>query len=444
MNPFEMKAPKMEKVYAEMQSLYAKPYDKDTVDPYTKCRIILMNGTEFEAVKHSHAIQRMIGNNDIRRALACVRRSEQQQQKRLSCLKPLNESVLEHTISYEQLAVDLTAWLAQHETDRNLVKALNFALLEDFDHLYRYANLLEMVSGIAAKSLVGGQTEIMPARPTVAHHRHPVDSVKIPAKGKSASSVTKMHASIITAAEQQTMNYYMNIAGFGNMSWIARENRSDIPGNGIWSTEATKAHYADMARRLYQEIGMVEEDHVTRYGSLLDTEIGMLECNLMHEYTECYLYYSCMQTETDPRIKKIWEMHFNEELAHLAEARRLLQTYEKKDFGEVLGDGTFPEVLVLKSNTPYVRKVLKGTVNLTDCKEDYCKVETVGEDSDFVRYQRKVVRNKGRMASHEVIEGHIAAFGTDYRFETAPHPIRSLKDRKTDNVVLGTADGVKV
>lgn len=38
-----------------------------------------------------------------------TRRTEQQQQKRIACLKPKNETILEHTLSYEQLAVDLTA-----------------------------------------------------------------------------------------------------------------------------------------------------------------------------------------------------------------------------------------------------------------------------------------------------------------------------------------------
>ena len=33
--------------------------------------------------------------------------------KKIACLKPLDETVLEHTIGYEQLAVDLTAILAQ-------------------------------------------------------------------------------------------------------------------------------------------------------------------------------------------------------------------------------------------------------------------------------------------------------------------------------------------
>ena len=50
MNPFEQK-PK--KSYMDLmknwKGIEAKPYDKLEADPYTKARIILMNGTEFEA-----------------------------------------------------------------------------------------------------------------------------------------------------------------------------------------------------------------------------------------------------------------------------------------------------------------------------------------------------------------------------------------------------------
>ena len=63
-------------------------------------------------------------------------------------LKPLDETQLEQTIGYEQLAVDLTAELAKREKDFYVKKALDFALLEDFDHLYRYSDLLHMNQGV--------------------------------------------------------------------------------------------------------------------------------------------------------------------------------------------------------------------------------------------------------------------------------------------------------
>ena len=89
-----------------------------------------MNGTEFEANWFSHQFARHVTDNDLRRELAMTRESEKQQQLKISLLKPCNETPLEHTISYEQLAVDLTAELAKREKDCNVKKALDFALLE--------------------------------------------------------------------------------------------------------------------------------------------------------------------------------------------------------------------------------------------------------------------------------------------------------------------------
>ena len=280
MNPFEEKPRPLEDGFLSWKDLAPAPYDKREADPYTRVRIILMNGTEFEAVWFSHQFHRHCQNNDLRRELAILRRQEQQQQKQIAALKPLDETVLEHTIGYEQLAVDLTARMAQCEPDEQVKQALDFALLEDFDHLYRYADLLEMDEGVHAEDLVGKYTEIMPARPTIAHHRWPADSVKPPIRNKKAALATKLHVNIITAAEQQTMNYYMNLGSF---------------------------YPNDRGRKLYTEIGMVEEQHVTHYGSLLDPACSWLESLLMHEYTECYLYYSAYETETCRPVKRIWE-----------------------------------------------------------------------------------------------------------------------------------------
>ena len=156
MNPFEVKTKPADRYYMDWQKLYPRPYDKNEVDPYIRLRIILMNGTEYEANWFSHQFHRHCTNNDLRLELAVLRRAEQQQQKRIACLKPIDESILETTIGYEQLAVDLTAILAQREPDAYVVQVMNLALLEDFDHLYRYADLLELERGIHAERL-GGQ-----------------------------------------------------------------------------------------------------------------------------------------------------------------------------------------------------------------------------------------------------------------------------------------------
>ena len=211
-NPFSFKTKKLEDYFMTFNKMYPKSYDKNKVSPWTKVRVILMNGTEFESVGFLHQFARNCDDNDLRRDLAMVRRQEQQQQKRISCLKPIDETILEETIAYEQLAIELTAILAQNEKNEDNKKALDFALLEDFDHLYRFANLLKMDYNIDASKLVGEYTEIMPGRPTISEHRHPHDSIRYSMDNLESQDYSKLVASIITAAEQQTMNFYMNMA----------------------------------------------------------------------------------------------------------------------------------------------------------------------------------------------------------------------------------------
>ncbi len=410
MNPFNEKARPVERTIQNWEQLYPKPYNKREVDPYTKTRIILMNGTEFEANWFSHQLARHTTDNDLRRDLALTRNIEKQQQLKISLLKPKDESILEHTIGYEQLAVDLTAELAKRELDCSVKTALDFALLEDFDHLYRYANLLEMTEGKYAEWLVGRYTEIMPGRPTISHHRFPKDNVKCAINAKKSDVQTVLNTMIITAAEQQTMNYYMNVTNFAN---------------------------SDLGRRLYEEIAMVEEEHVTQYESLMDASATWLEMLLWHEYCECYLYWSCYLTETDAYVKNLWEENLSFEIGHLQKARELLQKYEGKDYQEVISDGEFPAPISLHENIDYVRKILEDTVQYTSDRESYVKVKDLGKDADFFTYQKIVNPTVDIVPSHNVIDEHIRRYGADYRFQVAPSPVPELRNRRVDNTSVG-------
>ena len=409
-NPFEQKPKKLESIIMSWKDIEQKPYDKYEIDPYTRVRCILMNGTEYEAVWFSHQFSRHCLDNDAKRDIALVRRSEQQQQKLIAGLKPINENLLETTIGYEQLAVDLTAFLAQNEKDKDVVKALNFALLEDFDHLYRYSNMLESDLGEHAEKFVGSYTEIMPARPTISHHRHPYDTIKPHIDNKVANPFTKLNVQIITAAEQQTMNYYMNLGSF---------------------------YKTQKGRNLYTEIGMVEEDHVSQYGSLIDPNPSWFESCLMHEYTECYLYYSMLNDESDPNIKKVWEMLFEQELAHLHASLKLLRKFENKDWNDVIPDANFPTLIKFKNNKEYIRDILNRTVCLTGDREDYIDIENLSCDANFFKYQNKVNKKAKDNASHIVICDHIETFGKDYRVEDKENPIKELRERDKDNITLG-------
>jgi hypothetical protein len=307
------------------------------------------------------------------------------------------------------VAVDLTAWLAQNEPDPYVKETLDFALLEDFDHLYRYANLMDLDHNIPAHQLVKNYLEIIPGRPTIAEHRYPKDDVRGYTDFKTADIRTKLNILTILAAEQQTMNFYMNI------------------GN---------TYYNDLGRQLYMEIGMIEEQHVSEYGSLLDPNATWLENLLLHEYNECYLYYSFYQDEKDPHVKGIWEKHLYQEITHLHKAAELLAKYENKQWEQFV-PGPFPKLLQFHDTRDYVRKILGEQIEFTLDKEKVKDVHDLPATHPFFMYQDKINHDVNSVASHLVIDRHQEMKGIDYRSEVGPHPVEALRDRKVDNTTLG-------
>ncbi|MDG5816890.1 hypothetical protein QA601_17465 [Chitinispirillales bacterium ANBcel5] len=400
-NPFKEKGIPIEKQTKPWVELNVKPYDSSTVDPYTRLRGILMNGIEAEAVQFYHNFHRHIDIPELRAQLATLRRIEQQEQKMVNWMIPAEESTLQVTIGYEQLAVDLTAALAQAEQDPYVKAALDFALLEDFDHLYRYANLLAMTDEKKAESIVKQFTEIIPGRPTVIEHCHPVDTVRNFTDRSKTSAQTKLHIETIIAAEQQTMNFYMNI---GNR--LADQN----------------------GRGLYQEIAQIEEQHVTHYGSLTDPRASWFEMAVLHEYNECYMYYSCMQSETDDKAKGVWQMCLENELTHLQTAAEIMKKYENKDPEEMFPD-SMPEPIVLKPAKEYVRSILSSQLHYTG---DKTKMVPLNMSESQDRYQTFLTTSNDDFApSQKVVQDCINSQGEDYRVETeGPHPADILLSRR--------------
>ncbi len=228
------------------------------------------------------------------------------------------------TLGYEQVAVDLT-------------QTYEFGLLEDFDHLYRYANLYELLEGKQAEQMVQQLTEVMPGRPTMYHHRHPVDNLRKHYEKHTVHPLSRLHALTITAAEQQTMNFYMNMG---------------------------HRYVEPLARSLYLEIAQVEEEHVTQYESLLDPAESWFEQLVHHEYNECYLYYSFMQQESDAGVQALWELHLNMEIEQLRQACELMKRQTGMEPEQIL-PAEIPEPIVFQTNKAYVRQVLADQCDLT-------------------------------------------------------------------------------
>jgi hypothetical protein len=122
--------------------------------------------------------------------------------------------------------------------------------------------------------------------------------------------------------------------------------------------------FADpVARLLYAEIASVEEEHVTHYGSMIDPNESWMEKWLLHEANEVYNYYSCVQQESNPRIKAIWERFLDYELGQLNYVGELFKKYENRDPAEVLPE-RLPEPIAFKSQRDFVRQTVLAEADL--------------------------------------------------------------------------------
>lgn len=400
MNPLDQKGMAVEDQFRSWSEMNPEPYDKREVHPYTRTRVILMNGIEVESIIFSHQFARHTDNLELKQKLAASRRVEQQQQKVVNGLNPGDQSPLETTIGYEQVAVDLTAWLARNEPDPMIKQALDFALLEDFDHLYRYANLYELLNGKHAAELTDSLTEITPGRPTIFHHRHPEDMVKGHYDTHTVHPLSRLHVATIVAAEQQTMNFYMN----HGTDWIE-----------------------PIARGLYAEIAQVEEEHVTHYESLIDPLDSWLKQWVFHEYNEVYLYWSMFQQEIDQRIKQLWELHLEMELGQLQVACDFLRRYEGVEPSEILPKELPDTPVQFEPNKQYVRQVLESQVDLRPDGLGYTPAPEMPDSHRFFTFQGIV--NAGGAPSETIIDQNRERNGREYRDETdGPNPVYPMPD----------------
>ncbi len=403
-NPLQEKGIPLEDQLRTWSELNVRPYRKEEVHPYSRTRGILANGVEVEAVMFSHQMARNTLDSDVRRKLAWLRRIEAQQQKAINWLIPGDESTIEVTLGYEQVAVDLTAFIAQNEPDPYLKQVYDFALLEDFDHLYRYANLYQLIEGRKADAICRDLTEITPGRPTCFEHRDPNDEVRRPMTALAAHPQSVLNALTLVAGEQQTMNFYMTIG-----------NRYQEP----------------IARGLYAEIALIEEQHVTHYESILDPTASWFQNLVLHQWHECWIYWSFVQEEPDARVRQLYELHLAMEVEQLRLACELMWTVEKRDPHAILPLPAFTVPLSFRENKSYVRHILGTQIDLTAKFSDFVPVATLPADDRAFVYRRRV--NGDWSPSEDVIRQNVEANGEEYRLETeGPNPVPGLRETRDD------------
>ncbi len=376
---FDSKGIHVDNQHFTWRDMVQKPISKLDDDAFTRVRIILTNGLENEALRFGHMAARH--NLALRLPLAKIRRSEQHQATMINWLIAADHSPLETTIAYEQTAIEVTAAVAQREPDHYLAQVYRFGLLEDFDHLYRYAALLDRMEGKDANNILQSYTDVMHGRPTSEHHRAPEDELRRPYVSNTADLITKLHALTIVAGEYQTHDYYMNIGPL----------------------------FADpLARQLYAEIASVEEQHVTQYASILDPSESWLEQWVLHEANECYMYYSCIEQESNHHVRDIWERFLDYELGHFHMACEALQMFDKRDPAEII-TASFDSPLEFRSQRDYVRKVLASEIDLRALDTQF--VDKAQESDLSLRYRSMV--NSDGSPSDTVASGYVWSPGTE-------------------------------
>lgn len=362
------------------RDLVRAPYSKLDDDAFTRVRVILMNGLESEALRFSHACARM--NRALQVPLAKVRRVEQHQQTLVNWLNPPDQSPLETTIGFEQVAIEVTAHVAMHEPDPYLAQVYRFGMLEDFDHLYRYTALMDRLEGKDANNILQSYTDIRPGRATSVEHRAPEDDLRRPYDRKTAHPLSKLNALTIMAGEHQTHDYYMTIG----------------------------PTFSDpVARQLYAEIASIEEQHVTQYESIIDPDESWLEKWVLHEAGEVYNYYSCMQQESNPRIKDIWQRFVDYELGQLHYVMNLYKEIERRDPEEIL-PRELPDPIEYDTHRDFVRDVLNKEADMRAVGEDFVP-DGHGESEATLAYREQL--NSDGSPSETVAAGYRWAPGTE-------------------------------
>jgi rubrerythrin len=364
-NPWKEKGVPLEKQIRNWNRIVQKPYDKHDIDPYTRTRQILINGIEMEAWSFKHSFARFSADEEVNKLIAQTRHAEDQQQTTINWLIPADQTVLETTIAYEQVATDLTAYLAQNEPDDYVRQVFDFGLLEDFDHLYRYCQMYDLLEGKDPTTILKGKTLVFPGRPTQDHHNEITLRLRKHYDRNTASPQTKVNILTLLAGEQQTHNFY-------------KEHGMQY-GNPV-------------LRKLYAEIGDVEEEHVTQYESLIDPRETLLEKLVLHEFTEVCNYYTFVHQENDPKMMKIWEEFLSYELEHLRLAGELLKKYEDRDPEEITGSVIIEPSKFFPQKT-YVEKVLREQIDLrlSDGKEKgFTKLNDLPEDWPSYKHQERI------------------------------------------------------
>jgi rubrerythrin len=365
LEPFAERGTPLEKQWQPVKSLVRTPYNKDSVDELSRLRVIDSYGMEMDQWHFYHSISRHNASDEIRGLVAQIRRTEDQHRAEIAYMFDPNSTIAQVTIPYEHLAVAKTAAIALDEPDSYVRQVLDYALLEDYDHLQRFTILLDQMEHIDANKLTMELVEIKPGRPTWEEHLHPLDTMRDFFDSRKADPLTKLHAYGILAAEQQTHQYYAQVS-----YWLQNQQ----------------------ARQLYAEIDEIEEQHVSQYEAIIDPRTSWLEMAIDHEYNEIYTYNGYLQEEKDPAMREVWERHLHDELEHLRLWNQMYGRLEGQDATQLWPTQLPKAISFGRTNeiNNYVKQVLANQVNLRADGKRFIPRDQLPSNWASAAFQREV------------------------------------------------------
>ena len=168
-------------------------------------------------------------NGDLRLPLAEVRRVEHHQATMVNWLLGADHSLIETTIGYEQVAIEVTAALAQQEPDAYLAQAYRFGLLEDFDHMHRFSALLDRLEGKDSNNILQSYTDVLPGRPTSSSiaRRRTICAGHSIARPRAVDEAQRAHARRSRAADAQLLHEHRSVVRRPARTTAVRGDRLD-------------------------------------------------------------------------------------------------------------------------------------------------------------------------------------------------------------------------
>jgi hypothetical protein len=99
-------------------------------------------------------------------------------------------------------------------------------------------------------------------------------------------------------------------------------------------------------------------------------------------------YAGCLEQESNPRVKAMWEKFLAWELGHFQVALKLFKDIERRDPAEVLGDGDLPAFIAFRSHREFVRKVVQEETGLRKDGTEF--VDRKDEGASSIEYRNAV------------------------------------------------------